>query len=249
MFDPNQKSDGLALTCGNHCALKVGKVTYLYMYIRACFPLPMGVIHCTYCSFKVEYIFKAVLTLNCTSSQSFWYILTINSILQFTLFVCIFFDSFIFYMLGLCCWCASLRMKVSFCNPSPANLSEYYQYYLQPYVLLHSLSTVPTVRAPTYSQPYLLWTVQGYCCSCRSMLPIKTNAFVYLEFSVTVTGLFTFVYVYECIYIWIHITQNFPRPLQKCMDIHIQRWYMAYRETYKYFFICNTYIHIYADIR
>lgn len=23
MFDPNQKSDGLALTCGNHCALKV----------------------------------------------------------------------------------------------------------------------------------------------------------------------------------------------------------------------------------
>lgn len=25
VFDPNQKSDGLALTCGNHCALKVGK--------------------------------------------------------------------------------------------------------------------------------------------------------------------------------------------------------------------------------
>lgn len=28
----------------------------------------------------------------------------------------------------------------------------------------------------------------GHCCSCRSMLPIKANTFIYLEFSVTVTG-------------------------------------------------------------
>ena len=29
---------------------------------------------------------------------------------------------------------------------------------------------------------------KGQCCSCRSMLPIRANTFVYLEFSVTVTG-------------------------------------------------------------
>ena len=28
----------------------------------------------------------------------------------------------------------------------------------------------------------------GQCCSCRSMLPIRTNTYVYLEFSVTVSG-------------------------------------------------------------
>ena len=28
----------------------------------------------------------------------------------------------------------------------------------------------------------------GHCCSCRSMLPIRTNTYVYLEFSVTVSG-------------------------------------------------------------
>jgi hypothetical protein len=33
MFDPNQKSDGLALTCGNHCALKVFYICTFLLFV------------------------------------------------------------------------------------------------------------------------------------------------------------------------------------------------------------------------
>ena len=60
VFDPKQTSDGLALSCGNHCLAKVGRT--LCGSARAMVPLPAGVF--VYVEFSVRFIVFVSLSLN-----------------------------------------------------------------------------------------------------------------------------------------------------------------------------------------